>query len=435
MSLPECFADDVVFRPYWWDAAPPARAEPPLLPRNVDVAIVGSGFTGLACALALARAGRSVVVLESGVAGAGASTRNGGQVGSGNQKFKVSRLIRMFGAERAGALLRDGVAMLEFFADTVAREAIDCSFVRCGRFRGCAQPAHYETMARDMEELRRFAGVEFFMVPRAEQHAEIGSDLYHGGGVLPHDATVHPGLFHAGLLARVREAGARVQPFTAVTGVVRERERVLVKTTRGDIGSAEVVIASNGYTGAALPAFHRRIVAPASAIIATEPLSPALMDTLLPKRRAMGETRRVFNYFRASPNGERVLLGGRINHLRSADDARAYLHLQRELVTVFPQLAGVKITHCWAGYLGYTRDEFPHIGGEDRVWHALGYCGTGVSRSTWFGHKLALKMLGSKDGRTAFDELAFRPFPLPFIARRMVPLVAAAYRLQDRLLR
>ena len=433
MSAHPGFTDDTRYTPWWWEDAPREHDTPAPLPKEAEVVIIGSGFTGLSCALTLARAGRGVLVLDAAAPGHGASTRNGGQVGSGNQKFKVAELIGMYGAERALRLLNDGVAMLDHIEALVRDEGIDCHFVRCGRFRGCAEPGHYQAMARDMEALHKFAGVESFMVPRDEQAREVGSDFYHGGGVLPNDASLHPAMYHAGLLARVRAAGATVIGQSAVEGLERERQRVRVRTARGDVAAGEVVVATNGYTSRATPDFHDRLVTPASAIIATEPLSPELMDTLLPRRRVMGETRRVFHYYRASPDGRRLLFGGRSNYLASPAKPRAYVHLYRAMVALFPQLEGIRVSHAWSGRIGYTVDQFPHIGGRDRVWFALGYCGTGVSRSTWFGHKLALQILGDPAGRTAFDELDFQVFPSPRIARRVVPLVEAVYRLRDRL--
>jgi glycine/D-amino acid oxidase-like deaminating enzyme len=143
-----------------------------------DVAIVGSGYTGLSAALTLVRRGRHTVVLEPDVPGFGASTRNGGQVGSGNQKFRVKRLIELRGRGKAIAMLHEGTRMLAFILDLIQREKIECHFVRCGRFRAAIRPAHYEAIARDMEDLRALAGVESFMVPRAEKHTGIGSDVF-----------------------------------------------------------------------------------------------------------------------------------------------------------------------------------------------------------------------------------------------------------------
>ena len=97
------------------------------------------------------------------------------------------------------------------------------------------------------------------------------------------------------------------------------------------------------------------------------------------------------------------------------DDPSGFVHLYRDMLRVFPELEGTRISHCWSGYVAYTRDVFPHLGHRDRVYHAMGYCGTGVVRATYFGNKIALKILGDKEGRTAFDDLEFRNYPAHYI--------------------
>lgn len=421
------------FRPWWWEAAPPREPGPALLPRRADVVIIGAGYTGLSAALTAARAGREVLVLEAEAPGFGASTRNGGQVGSGNQKFTIERLRALYGDERARALVNEGTAMLEYITDLIEREGIACEFRRVGRFRGCVQPKHYEAMARDLEDLHKFAGVEFEMVPRAQLSREVDSTFYWGGSVLPHDAALHPGLYHRGLLERAEAAGVSVAAFTPVVAVHREKSCARVGTTRGEVTACEVIVATNGYTDAALAGLRRRIVPIGSAIIATEELPPGLMEQLMPMGRVYGNTARVFHYFRPSPDGRRLLWGGRVGRLAPQDSRRAFTHLQRDMLKVFPQLEGVRITHAWSGTIGYTFDTMPHLGCRDGIWYAMGYCGTGVSRSTWFGNKVALKLLGDPQGQSAFDDLEFPGHLLHRAARYAVPFVETWYRFKDAL--
>ena len=420
-------------QPYWWDAAPP-QADLVDLPRQIDVAVVGSGFTGLSAALALLRRGHSVAVFDRGVPGFGASTRNGGQVGSGNQKFRVRSLIEMRGEAKAVALLREGVAMLDHIEQLLADERIDCHFSRCGRFRGAMRPEHYDSMARDLDDLRRHVGVESIVVPRAEQHREIASDLFHGGTVLPHDAAVHPGLYHAGLLRRVREAGGVILGLTPVDSSAAQGAGFSVRTPRGEVMARDVIVATNGYTQNMHSHLDQRIVPVGSAVIATEPLAPGLIQQLMPGRRMYGNTNRVFSYFRAAPDQDRIVWGGRVGRGFAPDSPFAFAHLARDLRRTFPQLGDVRITHGWSGQIGYTFDSLPHLGKTpDGIHYAMGYCGTGVSRSTWFGHKIALKLLGDAEGATAFDDIAFPTHPFHALAPSMVPAYEAWYRMRDAL--
>lgn len=422
----------LAYRPYWWDAAPRVQSSLPL-PAQADVVIVGSGFTGLSAALTLLRHGRSVVVLERGVPGFGASTRNGGQIGSGNQKFRVKRLIQLRGRAKAEAMLREGVRMLDHIADLIEAEKIECHFKRCGRFRAAVQPEHYEAMARDMEDLRQVAGVESFMVPKAEQGSEIGTEVFHGGSVLPQDASLHPGLYHAGLMQRIQDAGGHVIGNAAAQDISRNGSAGFsVTTPLGQIRARDVIIATNGYTDGLVPELGRRIVPIGSGLIATGEIPEATFSRLLPKGRVYGNTNRVFYYFRAAPGERRIVWGGRVGRLANSTSPLAFRHLARDMLHVFPDLADVPITHAWDGLIGYTYDELPHLGRTGSgLYYAVGYCGTGVSRATYFGNRIALQLIGKRAGRTSFDDLAFPSFPAHPIAKRAVPVVETWYRFRD----
>ncbi|MFN0217833.1 MAG: NAD(P)/FAD-dependent oxidoreductase [Hyphomicrobium sp.] len=426
-------ATAIAFKSFWWDAAPPS-SEVASMPSEVDVAIVGSGYTGLSAALTLARRGRGCVVLDRGAPGAGASTRNGGQIGSGNQKVSAGALAAAGSGGAALELLREGQRMFDHLAQFVASEAIDCHFRRCGRFRGAMRPSHYERLARTMEDLNKTVGLESFMVPRAEQHSEIGSDVFHGGVVIPNDASLHPGLYHAGLLARARQAGAAIIGNTEVRAIDRDGPGFRLSTSAGEIKCDDVIVATDGHTGSLSSHLRRRIVPIVSSQIATGEIPEAAFAGLIPKDRVYGNTDRVFSYFRSAPGERRLIFGGRGARFGADDSTSSYSHLARSMLCLFPALKDVPITHAWSGLIGQTYDGAPHIGRTaDGVHFALGYCGNaGVARGTYFGRKIALKVLGDPDGRTAYDDLAFQNFPAQPIATRMVPVVEAWMSLRDR---
>jgi len=425
------FSGDVKFTPWWWEAAPLESRDGGPLPESADVVVIGAGYSGLTAALFLARAGRQVVVVDADTPGFGASSRNGGQCGSGSQRSTAAALVAKYGESRARELIAEGPTMLRHLGEFIEAEGIECHFSRAGRFRGAVIPRHYEDLARDMEDMRRLAGVESHMVPRSEQHGEIGSDFYHGGVVMPNDCSLHPALYHQGLLHLAEAAGARVIGNTPVTGIGRERGQITVQAGARRLRARDVLLATNGYTGAQFPEFRSRIVPIGSAMIATEPLDPALLTRLMPRKRGVGSTSRVYHYVRLCPEGRRFLWGGRIKGGKLPEGPTGYVHLYRDMLRVFPELAGTRVTHCWSGYVGYTDDVFPHLGNHDSIYYAMGYCGSGVVRATWFGRKIAQQMLGEREGRTAFDDLPFRRFPVPFAVRRAVPVVTQWYRFRD----
>jgi glycine/D-amino acid oxidase-like deaminating enzyme len=127
------------------------------------------------------------------------------------------------------------------------------------------------------------------------------------------------------------------------------------------------------------------------------------MERLIPLHRQMGDTRRLHNYFRISPDGTRILFGGRAGAAELADRLRSGTYLRRQMLNVFPELASAKITHAWAGFIAYTFDSLPHIAVHNGVHYAAGYCGSGVAMAPYLGHKIALKLMGSPAAVTPFD--------------------------------
>ena len=427
---------DCALRPYWWGAGegpPSLTGEPPsALPQAVDAAIVGGGYTGFSAALTLARAGRSVAVLEARVPGFGCSSRNGGLLGPSFHKLGYQGLRASVGEAAARDILAESMDALTFVKDLIDTEALDCGFHAQGRFRGAARPAHYEELARQAEDLRAAVGLAFDMVPRDEQRSEIGSDLYHGGIVYHQDGHLHPARFHRALGARALSAGARLFAGTPVSALRREGEGFELAVADGRLRARQVLLATNGYPDKAF-AYHRRRVIPLrSAMIATEPLGAGRMKELSPRNRGFGDTSRLVLYYRPSPDGERMVFGGRAFDI--ADRADRYApDLYRLMTRVVPQLQGVALTHAWSGTVAYTFDHAPHIGQIGGVHFAMGYCGSGVGRATYFGRKAALKMLGDPEGRTSLDGLAFPTRPLYYGYPWFLPPLLRWHSLADRL--
>jgi glycine/D-amino acid oxidase-like deaminating enzyme len=387
--------------PYWWEEAPRPRESATSLPEAADVLIVGGGFTGTSAALTLSRAGRDGVVCEAGRTGEGASTRNGGMIGSGH-RLPSAALTRRYGRDVAMAMLKEGVAALAFTSELIEREGIACHYRRCGRFRGAHTPELYDAMAREVELLRREIGLDAELVPKEGVRDQVASDLYCGGAVYNAHGGLHPALFHQGLVARMTQAGGRYVDRCAVAGIQRDGERFQVLTDRGPVAAREVIVATNGYTGPESPLLRRRIVPAFSYMIATEDIGENRVRALIPSGRMIVETRADHCYYRPSPNGRRLLLGGR-SALRGIDVRTSARRLHGFLRTIFPGLAGVRLSHSWRGQLAFSRDHLPHIGIHDGVHYALGYSGSGVAMAPYLGHRIAQKVLGADAEPSPFE--------------------------------
>lgn len=420
---------DFTTNPYWWDAAPPDPEAKDPLPASVDVAIVGSGFCGLSAALELARGGLSVAVLEAGPLGIGASSRSGGMVSSG-QKLVLTDVLKDFPEDEANHALEDSAETFDFLKDLITRENLDADLQLTGRFFGAWTPKHFETLKKNAELLARRTGVTTRIVQKSEQRAEIGSDFYHGGMLVEEYGGVHPAKYNRALRQAAKAAGAGLYAFAAVEGWERDGDRLTVKTARGTLKAREVMVATNGYTTGELSWFRRRLIPVTAYIVATEPLSPALMDELIPKKRMVSDTRKELSFLRPSPDGTRMLLGGRPNAFLN-DEERAVTGLRARLVQIFPQLKDVRISHAWRGNVCMTFDHLPHLGREEGIHYALGCNGNGVALMTWLGRQTALRILGKQNRISVFQD---RPFPTaPYYKERtwFLPFVSAGYHARD----
>ena len=416
-------------KPFWWEAAPRESEQEVNLPATADCVVVGAGYAGLNAALTLARAGRSVVVCEAGPPGFGASSRSGGMIGHGH-RLSYSNLIALYGAAKAKTLIGEGMASLDYVKQLINSEGIDARLSAVGRLRGAWTQADYDTMGREAELLRRDLGLPVDVVQKSDMHKEIASDSYQGGLVFHSHGGVHPALFQQGLLGVACSAGVEVAGFTPVTRIDRQIDHTLVHTPRGSIKARDVIVATNGYSAGPVLDFASRLVPMPSFLIATEEIGENRVRDLIPNLRMIVETREKHLYYRPSPDGKRIILGGRAA-LHPIDLEEAKVRLKKELVALFPSLAQTGISHVWTGNIAMTRSDLPGIGKLGGLWYALGCNGSGVALMPYLGHKLALKILGDKEGVTAFDDIPFKAIPFYDGRPWFLPLMTAWYRGRD----
>ncbi len=424
------FTPDFKGQPYWWEAARPGIGAPDALPQSVDVCIIGGGYTGLSCAIELARGGVSCAVVDSKRIGQGASSRNGGLV-SGSLHHAKHTLVKQLGDEHAWRLRKEAAGTLQFLDDLIAREAIDCDFVHVGRFSCAWTDRHFAEMERSADETAELTGKPVRMVPPERQREEIGSDFYRGGQVAEGSATIHPAKYVRGLAEAAEREGAQMIGQTHVEGMTRTGTGWQVRTDRGVINAEQVMLGTNGYTGREMPWFRRRLVPVASFLIATEELPEGLAQELVPNARGLADSRRLLNYFRLSPDHRRVLWGGRVG-TSAMDPRESARRLHRVMTRVWPQLSETRVSHSWNGNVAFSFDFIPHMGQHDGVHYALGCQGSGVAMQTWMGYQSARTILKGN------SESAFAGLDFPSMAGYsgnpwFLPMIMQWYGLRDRI--
>jgi glycine/D-amino acid oxidase-like deaminating enzyme len=426
------FAPGFKETPYWWEAAPPLDLPPPPVPASIDVAIVGAGITGLNAALVLARAGRSVAVFDAGDLGQGASSRNAGYLGR-TLKHGFGDLQRRHGTEHAIAVYREMQAAFDSVVERLQTDEIDAAFKRCGRFIMTRSPRQHEALAAELELRRKYLGEEFAMVPRASVREEIATDRFCGGAVIPDLGAIHPGLYQRGLLERARAAGVTLIGHTPVErlGRAETANGFVLASSRGAIKARDVLLATNGYTGPLLPWLRRRVIPFDAYMIATEPIAPEIMSRLLSSDRTYLDYVHNIDFMRRSPDGTRILFGGRTGSRFTGPRAKA-LELRARASRIIPEIGVMKLSHAWTGRCAASFDLFPHLGTEAGIHYAGGYCFAGVPMGTYLGRKAAQRILGLPEGRTVFAERSFPSAPLYSGNPWFVPYAMAWYDWRDR---
>ena len=425
-------------RPFWWDTtsaasenrASTAAGTPFEAGSKFDVAVVGGGYTGLAAARQLARSGASVLVLERGAIGAGASSRNAGQVLTG-LKLEPAVLVAKYGEARAKDLFEVSRRAMAELGQLVDAEHIDCELTRTGHIQAAAKPSHFAAFRDEQALLARVFNHVVALVPEAEQTSELDARGYHGLLLDEESRALNPAKYVAGLGAAARRAGVIIAAHTAVQRVSRQRTTWSLETSAGTVSATDVLFATNGYTDRAAPGLQRRFIPIGSYIIVTAPLEPRVAARLLPRRRMAFDSRHFLHYFRLTADN-RLLFGGRAEFsgptLESATRAEAIL--RRAMTSTFPDLADTPIEYAWSGHVAFARDQMPHAGLLDGAFYAGGYAGHGIAMATHLGGAIARRMAGERISHPMFDD-HFAPIPLYYGRPWFLPIVGLYYRWLD----
>jgi glycine/D-amino acid oxidase-like deaminating enzyme len=402
-------------RVFWWDtvAMPDGDSEP--VPQKVDVAVIGSGFSGLSAARTLARRGAKVAVLEAESLCWGASSRNGGMVLTG-MKLSVEALVARYGLEATRRMYAASLASIDCVERIVREERIACDFSRCGHLEVACKPAHFAAFCRSAEVIARDFNHHLRVVPRSELRAEIGSGIYHGGLVDQVSAGVNPARYVAGLAGAAQRAGAQLFDRARVTSIERASQEgnggFLLTTARGRLWARDLFVGTSGYTGAVTPGLHKRLIPIGSFIIATEPLSDALARELSPHNRMIFDSKNYLYYYRLTPDN-RMLFGGRAAFFPETGSTirRSAEILRQGMIGVYPQLRDVRVDYAWGGTLDFAFDIMPHAGQMDGMYYAVGYAGHGVAMATYLGAVVAEMICGAQH-QNPFAGLPFPGAPL-----------------------
>lgn len=415
----------------------PADDGPAPAAAQTDVAIIGGGYTGLACAYFLARDyGVRAIVLEANRSGWGCSGRNGGFARAAIGRHTWGKVIDLWGRETARAMFREALKAVDTVRELIAAGA-DCDAIAPGHLKLAHRPSRAAGLRAEAELLQREFQYPASFLTADESREHIGGTQSHGALRVPDALAVHPLKLALGVHRLARNAGAIVHTASPVLKWAKEGEEHSLRTPSGMVRARRVVIATNGYTPEHLHDCVRHTTLPVlSHIIVTRPMTAS-------ERQASGfvtehvltDSRNLLYYWRRLPD-DRILFGGRgMVQPVPAQFASQREFLLAELKTKLPALRDITVDYDWWGWVCLTRDLMPHVyhaRDDATVHYAIGYQGSGVAYGLHAGRMLARRLANDDD--SAPIPSTSTPLPrIPFaVMRRTVQRAAYVwYRYLD----
>ena len=416
---------------YYAATAAPSAPCPPLAGEvAADLVVVGGGCTGLSAALHAAKAGLSVVVLEGGRVGWGASGRNGGQMIPGLRKGALE-LVALYGRERAKALFDLAIEARALVTGLIAEHAIDCDLRTTGHLLAAVKPSdqrHFEAEVACLNAM-------WMAYPHAElldasaARAEVDSP-YEGGILDRLGGHMHPLNYTLGLARAALAAGAVLHEQSRATALSQSGGRVRIETAGGAVTARHAILAGDALLHGLSPRVNGRIMPVANYVVATAPLADP--TALIPRDVAVSDSRFVVNYYRRTADGRLLFGGGERYTPDPPADMAGFVRPYVE--ATFPALKGVQIDYAWGGLVSITLTRLPHVGREGAVLFAHGYSGMGVILSTLAGQLLVEEIEGRSERFDLFAGVEPPAFPGGTALRGPLHVLGMLwYALRDRL--
>jgi glycine/D-amino acid oxidase-like deaminating enzyme len=416
-----------------WHAVGRNGRERPALARalDVDLAIVGGGFSGLSTALHAAEKGRSVAILEAEIVAWGATGRNAGFVVPNFAKMDPVDVIAHLGPERGERMIDFAAGSADLVFDLIRRHGIACDALQNGWIQPAHSPAAFEKVkSRADQWAGRDRPVATLDARRTE--ALTGARGYAGGWMDRSGGVLNPVEYARGLADAAEKAGAGIFEHSPVISIDRIPDGWMLKTADGSVRAGKVLIATNAYGGSLNPTLARTYFPLKVFQIATAPLPREVRTRLLPVGQGVGDTRR--NLFTFRFDSENRLISGGMHVFSPGADARVPQTIWRRLGKHLDLRELPPLEYSWSGMAAVEPDFLPRLVDLGPGLMAGFACnGRGIAMTTAMGKVLA----DWADGANTADlPLPFAPTsPIPFhgLLRHAPNMLLPWSMLRDRL--
>ncbi|MBL8686758.1 MAG: FAD-binding oxidoreductase [Alphaproteobacteria bacterium] len=399
---------------------------------NIEVCIIGGGYSGLNTAIELQKKGIESVIVEAENVAFGASGRNGGQVHAG-LRLGATDLIKMFGLEQAGKFWALSMEAKDILNERLQEYNIKCDY-RSGLLNVAAKKSHVSWLAEEVESAQKAFGYQHAQFLTREQVRDFVDSKVYWGGVIDHAAGhLHPLNYALGLAQICQHMGIKIFEKSRVIAVDKNSKGYLVRTNGGNIQAKIIVMCCNAYLNGLQPKLAARIMPIANFMLATQPLEAKIAQQLIKDNLAVCDTKFVVNYYRLSSDYRLIYGGGEAYTNTPPADIKKFV--RPFMLKTFPQLADVRIDYAWGGKLAVTTSRLPDLGKlAPGFYYTHGYSGQGVSMTALAGRLVAEDITGNHGRFNLMSTMPNRPFPGGTLLRWPIQVAAMSWAaLVDRL--
>ena len=386
---------------------------------QVDVAIVGGGFTGLSTALHCVERGLSCHVLEASQIGFGGSGRNVGLVNAAAW-LPPQDIRKILGEDDGDRFISHFSRAPDYVFSLIEKYQIQCNATQTGTFHAADGPVGFADLVSRKAEWDRL-GEPVDLLSRDEAESYIGSSAFYGALLDRRAGTINPMGYCRGL-ARVAIAagalisiGARAKKLQQETGLWR------VITNKGTLMARHVVLGTNAYTDDLWPGLKYSFTKINYFQLATSPLGDRIKH-ILPQQQGLWDTGKIMFSLRRD-DSERLIIGSMGNVMGNQSGGVSHRWAQKKLAHLFPKLGWVDFDEAWQGQIAMTPDHLPHIHKlADNLYSPIGYNGRGITTGTVFGQALADLLTGDSE----------KKLPVPLLTMRRVgsaPVMSCFYKI------
>lgn len=383
---------------------------------KIDVCIIGAGIAGLTAALELLRNGKSVAILETHQVAWGASGRNGGLISPGWSQ-SISAIEKQFGLAYAQSLYALSVEGIDIVRNNIEQLNLPNCMLAMGQLRAARYPQEEDLKARQQTMLKKY-NYKLEYVSIDEMRDFCDSKRYYEGLFDPNAFHFHPMNYCIGIANEIERLGGIIFENTAMISTDRKKGERKVYTANGEVICQDVIFCGGGYSGPEAKKLYRSFLPISTYMVVTEPLGD-LANKLIKRNYSFCDDRRAADYYRLV-DGDRLLWGSRITTKDEPEVVRLTKMLKKDMCSVYPQLADVKIDKAWSGLMAYASHKMPIIGPQaDDIWFCSSFGGHGMNTGTIGGHVVAEGICGKSERYRLFE-----PFGLKWNGGVLGPIAA-----------